>query len=198
MKFEKAAHIASLLAKDYAREMLALLGIYKNISASEAAARLDLHIKTAQDFLEGLYETGIVTREEVSERKRPYYRYGIALDKIEISLDLPEIAEDAIKKGLLDKKVKEKKNAPALFSTSSIPKTLSSVTLITGDRRNKKERKIALTENQGRFLFFLPFPTESAVTVSSLIETAGIGKSFLKEILDIIALLSEHNVIEIV
>jgi len=44
---------------------------YQALSASELTTRLDLHIKTAQDFLELLTELGIVTREEVLEKTVP-------------------------------------------------------------------------------------------------------------------------------
>jgi len=45
-EFKAIQRLASLLAKEYAEDFLRLLVIYKNISASEAAARLGLHIKT--------------------------------------------------------------------------------------------------------------------------------------------------------
>ena len=52
MEYEKAARLGALLAKDYAEDLFKLLVNYQNISASEAASRLSLHIRTAQDFLD--------------------------------------------------------------------------------------------------------------------------------------------------
>ena len=71
MDFRTAARLGSLLAKDYAEDVFDLLVNYRAISASEVAARLTLHIKTAQDFLEGLTELGILSKDEVLEGKRP-------------------------------------------------------------------------------------------------------------------------------
>ncbi len=63
MDFKTAAQLGTYLSKDYAREFFRLLVSYQDISASEAASRLGLHIKTAQDFLEGLTGIGILRRE---------------------------------------------------------------------------------------------------------------------------------------
>ncbi len=65
MDFRTAAVLGSLLAKDYAEDIFELLVNYRAISASEVAARLDLHIKTAQDFLEGLASLGILSKDVV-------------------------------------------------------------------------------------------------------------------------------------
>ena len=65
MDFKTVSRIATLLSKSFAEEMLKLLLIYQDISASQAASRLDLHIKTAQDFLDQLHELGIVDKTEV-------------------------------------------------------------------------------------------------------------------------------------
>ena len=50
MDFKKAALLGTYISKDYAEDVFKLLVNYKSISASEAASRLNLHIKTAQDF----------------------------------------------------------------------------------------------------------------------------------------------------
>ena len=74
--FEDSRRLASLMSKDYARDFLTLLLVYKDISSSEAAARLNIHIKTAQDFLEGMTSSDILSRREAAEGKRPYCRYN--------------------------------------------------------------------------------------------------------------------------
>ena len=55
MDFKTAAALGALLSKDYAENFFKLLVNYQDISASEAASRLNLHIRTAQDFLESLH-----------------------------------------------------------------------------------------------------------------------------------------------
>ena len=68
MNFKTAARLGAFISKDYAREFFALLLSYQDISASEAASRLGLHIRTAQEFLEGLTELDILSRQEVYEK----------------------------------------------------------------------------------------------------------------------------------
>src|SRR5512136_321239 len=91
MDFQTAAKLGSLLAKDYSEDVFELLVNYRAISASEVAARLDLHIKTAQDFLEGLTELGILSKEEFLEKKRPYFRYLLEQEHITFDLDLMQV-----------------------------------------------------------------------------------------------------------
>ena len=62
MDFNTASKLSSLISKDYAEDFFKLLVMYQDISASEAASRLNLHTKTAQDFLEGLDSFGIVSK----------------------------------------------------------------------------------------------------------------------------------------
>ena len=77
MDFKTAARLGTYISKDYAEDVLRLLVNYTDISASEAASRLNLHIRTVQDFLEAMESLGIVKKEEVSEGKRPYFRYSL-------------------------------------------------------------------------------------------------------------------------
>ncbi len=54
MDFGAARKLGACLSRDYAEGMFRLLVNYQDISASEAASRLGLHIRTAQDFLDTL------------------------------------------------------------------------------------------------------------------------------------------------
>jgi hypothetical protein len=65
MDYKTAALMSSYLAKDYSEDFFILLVNYQDISASEAASRLGLHIRTAQDFLDGLAALGIVNKTEM-------------------------------------------------------------------------------------------------------------------------------------
>ena len=88
MNFDDARRLGACLSRDYAGDLFRLLVNYRDISASEAASRLNLHIRTAQDFLETLNDLGVLSREEVFERKRPYFRYALASNRIRFDLDL--------------------------------------------------------------------------------------------------------------
>jgi predicted transcriptional regulator len=197
MDFQSLSKLASLLSKSFAKELFRLLITYKTISASEAASRLDLHIKTAQDFLEGLEAVGILSKEEVIEKKRPYFRYTLIQEKIKIEFNLNQLIEKDKKTTDLDFIIiKEKKNTNCVFKTSPKTGALSTVIFYSGKGRDRQERKINLTDNQGKFLFYLPFPTEKPQSIQNLLVKANIDKSFQKEVLDIVYYLNEHGIIE--
>jgi len=92
--------------------------------------------------------------------------------------------------------IKEKKNANCVFKTSPKTGALATVIFYSGEGRDQQERKINLTDNQGKFLFFLPFPMEEPQSIQNLFERSNIDKSFQEEVLDIVNYLSEHDIIE--
>jgi len=100
MDYKTASQISSYLARDYSEDFLKLLVNYQDISASEAASRLSLHIRTAQDFLDGLASLDIVNKTEVHEKKRPYFRYNLVQEKIVVEVDLASFAQENPGQGL--------------------------------------------------------------------------------------------------
>ncbi len=195
MDFEKLSRLGSLLSKDYSREFFRLLASYRDISSSEAASRLELHIKTAQDFLEGLYSLDIVSRIEAHEGKRPYFRYSLARERIEIEFDLAALKEGHGDLSLGDR-FREGKASGALFKPSARGDLIASVIYFTGAGRNRKERTLSLTGPQGAFLYHLPFPTETPVPATDIMRRAGLDESCAPEILDLIGLLERHGIVE--
>ena len=195
MDFDTLSKLGSLLSKEYAREFLSLLAAYRDISSSEAASRLELHIKTAQDFLEGLRALGIVSRREVHESKRPYFRYALERERIDISLDLASLREGRFSLSLEDR-VREAKTSGAVFKTSARGDLITAVTLFTGGGRRRKERTLNLTGPQGAFLYHLPFPTEPRLAAAEIMRKAGIEEACAPEILDLLDLLERHGVVE--
>jgi hypothetical protein len=196
MDFQKVSHLGALLSKHYARDFFRLLVTYQDISASEAASRLNLHIKTAQDFLDGLEEQSIVSKKEVYEKKRPYNRYSLKNSVLDIRVDLRSFFEENAAKDRLKWKIREKKHSGAMFKTASYSNRIASVHFFTGKGRDRKERTLNLTNNQGIFLYHLPFPTEPHLEVSEILKKAEISKSHTPEILDIIDVLETNRLIE--
>ena len=196
MDFRTAARIASYLSKDYAEDFFGLLSRYHDISASEAASRLGLHVQTAQDFLDGLAELEIVSKEKVREKKRPYFRYSLSQRVIEFKLDLTEPGSKLFSEEYdLDRKVRERAGSGARFFPAHDGQSINSVTVWIGEGREGKERKISLTPAQGRFLFFMPFPNAEMLSISEIMTKSKVGEEYVPEILDIIALLGKHGVI---
>ena len=196
MDFKTASLLGSLISKDYAENFFRLLVIYKDISASEAASRLNLHISTAQDFLEGLYSLGIVTKKEAVEKKRPYFRYALKKKSVTMTIDFTALYDKQAYQDRLKWRIREKKNSGALFKTFSKSDFISAVHFFSGKGRSRIERKISLTQNQGKFLHNLPFPTEPFSSVADIIEKAKIEESSIPEILDIVDTLLDHGIIE--
>ena len=154
------------------------------------ASLLEIHIKTAQDFLEGLAFLDIVEKKEVLEGKRPYFRYTLKKKKIVLDFDLEPLYESGPEESKLKKRIRERKNAGAMF-------TVAGNNQYIGEGRQRKERKINLTIHQGKFLYHLPFPNAAYLSISEILKKAGVDKVYVPEILDTVDVLIEHNVIEV-
>jgi DNA-binding Lrp family transcriptional regulator len=196
MDFKQAAILGSFISKDYAEDLFRLLATYSSISASEAASRLNLHIKTVQDFMEAMFELGILEREEVYEKKRPYYRYTLKLKKIAMELDLSILYPKEDSDDRTSMKIREKKNAGVRFTTSRDNQYISNVAIWAGQGRDRTERKINLSIPQGRFLFHLPFPSANFMSIREIMIKAEVDHSNISEILDIVDALIDFEVIE--
>ena len=195
MDFKTAAKLGNCLSKDYAESFFRLLVDYRDISASEAASRLNLHINTAKEFLESLKAVDLVDKKEVYEGKRPYFRYSMTASRISIDLDLsllkrPEPLQES------ESRIREAKAANARFITARNGASISSIAVWTGKGRSRNERRINLTATQGLFLFHLPFPDGEALSVAEIIKKADIERELTPEIQDILELLRQYEVIE--
>ena len=196
MKYEKAARIGAILAKDYAEDLFRLLVNYQDISASEAASRLSLHIRTAQDFLDSLAELDIVDKTEVFEKKRPYFRYNLVKTKLNITIDFSVYEKENPGEGLA-RLVREKAENGANFTVARTGDEISSVTIWEGAGRERQEHKISLTSPQGKFLFHLPFPKSRPASITAILEKAALGEEYTAEIQDIVDELIRLEVIEV-
>ena len=197
MDFREVSQISAFLAKNYAEDLFKLLVKYRDISASQAASRLELHVKTTQHFLEGLNALGIVEKKEVYEKKRPYFRYKLKKRKLTIDIDLSSLYDPEVEKKKLRHGIRERKDSGAILSTSGSGNSISTVTISTGKGRNLKERRIRLTSCQGKFLYHLPLPGADAMSITKIMEKSDIDVSCIPEILDIVEVLEEYGVIEI-
>jgi hypothetical protein len=196
MNYETAARLGAILAKDYSEDLFKLLVNYQDISASEAASRLSLHIRTAQDFLDNLADLGIVKKIEVFEKKRPYFRYNLAKTRIDITVDLSVYENENPGEGL-SRLVREKAENGANFTVARTGDEFSSVTIWEGTGRERQEHKISLTSPQGKFLFHLPFPKSRPSSIAAILEKADLGDEYAAEIQNIVDELIRLEVIEV-
>ncbi len=193
--FEKIKLLGSYISKDYSKELLRLLFLYKDISASEAASRVGMHIKTVQEFFDALSQIDLLEKNEVYESKRPYFRYILKTNVINIKLDINELIPQIVnaQKELL---IREKKNANVRFTTARNKLFFSTVSVWIGKRRDTFEKKISLTIPQGKFLFNLPFPNGDFLTIPEIMAKAEVSDEHKSEIIDIVDLLIEYKVVE--
>lgn len=196
MDFKKAAILGSYISKDYAEDLFSLLATYQDISASEAASRLNLHIKTVQDFLEAMASLEILEKKEVFEKKRPYNRYALKTRAISMTLDLSHLFDQQIKMPETGKRIREKGNAGVRFSTSRDGQYISHIAMWIGRGRDRKERRINLSIPQGKFLFHLPFPSAEPRAIRDIMKQAGVEEKNYSEIKDIVKELVKFGVIE--
>ena len=196
MDFKKAAILGSFISKDYAEDLFRLLATYSSISASEAASRLNLHIKTVQDVMEAMYNLGILDRDEVYEKKRPYFRYKLKVSRISVDIDLIPLIPREDMNDRTSMKIREQKNAGVRFTTSRDNQYISNIAIWSGQGRERTERKINLSIPQGRFLFHLPFPSAEPLSIKEIIVKADVDAVHTSEILDIVDALKGMNVIE--
>ena len=196
MDFQTTALLGAALSKDYAEDFFKLLVNYQDISASEAASRLNLHIRTAQDFLDNLSELGITRKAEVFEKKRPYFRYNLIQPEINFSLDLNIFKKENPGEGLA-RLVREKKENGANFAVARSGDSFSTVTVWEGEGREREEHKISLTTPQGKFLFYMPFPKARPMTIAEIMEKARVEEDYSTEIQNVIDELIRLEVIEV-
>jgi len=198
MKFEEAARFGNYISKSFAKDIFRLLNNYRDISASEAASRLGMHIQTVQDFLEAMTDLKILSKKETIERKRPYFRYTLQQLKISFDLDLIEELKTSESNSLENSKIREKKNAGVRFSLARNGQYFSNVTIWVGKGRERSEKKINLTTAQGKFLYNLPFPDGEHLTLEEIRIKAGIENDDLPEIKDLVEELIQYKVVEII
>ena len=198
MNFEEAAKFGTYISKSFARDIFRLLNNYRDISASEAASRLGMHIQTVQDFLEAMSDMGILSKQEAFERKRPYFRYTLATQKIVFEIDLLKELEVSGEDRLEISKIREKKNAGVRFSLARNGQYFSNVAIWVGKGRERTEKKINLTIAQGKFLYNLPFPDGEHLSLEEIRVKSGIETEQMPEIKDLVEELIQYKVIEVI
>ncbi|MBT3385044.1 MAG: hypothetical protein HN778_11235 [Prolixibacteraceae bacterium] len=196
MKFEEAAKFGTYISKSFAKDVFRLLNNYRDISASEAASRLGMHIQTVQDFLEAMADLGILDKKEAIERKRPYYRFTLKTQKIVFELDLIEELRNTKGNSIEDSKIREKKNAGVRFSLARNGQYFSNVAIWVGKGRARSEKKISLTTAQGKFLYNLPFPDGEHLSLEEIRVKSGVELDDMPEIKDLVEELIQYKVIE--
>ena len=187
-----------LLSKKYGKDLFKLLKVYKDISASEASSRLGLHVQTVQEFLEATANIGLTEKKEVIEKKRPYFRYTLVMSEMNLKFDINELLDEREANEIRSNSVliREMRNSNSHFTTARGGNFFSAISATVGSGRDRTQKRINLTNAQGKFLFHLPFPDAKPLTVEQVMNEAGLDKENKPEIDDIVDELVTLEVIE--
>ena len=196
MDFQNARKLGTCLARDYSENAFRMLVNYADVSASELASRLSLHVRTAQDFLETLNGIGVLSREEVYERKRPYFRYSLAKKTLRININLATLFRSESTEDWFDRPIRERRGNGAKFATARSGDKIATVSIWTGRGREASERRLNLTTPQGRFLYHLPFPTAEPLSVVEIMARAELDGEHRAEIADLVNVLEAEKIVE--
>jgi predicted transcriptional regulator len=195
--FARIALLGSCLSREYAPEVFRLLATYRTLSASEVASRTNLHIQTAQTFLETLTTLGVLEKQEATDKTRPYFRYHLKVDRVSLEVDFKTMAAPR-KKEQLERRVRERRSSGTRFVAARGRNAVSMVVAWVGTGRQRQERRLNLTPAQGAFLFYLPFPSDAPRSIAQIMVEASLDETCAREVLDLVDRLDTFGGIEFV
>lgn len=196
---EKIATLGNLLSKKYGMEVFKLIAVYKDISASEASSRLGLHIQTVQEFLESTTSLGLTSKKEVVEKKRPYFRYSLIKKELNMQFKMDDLIDSSYITDSIDSQellLREQKKSNSHFTVARAGEYFSTISVLVGEGRGSKQKKINLTIAQGKFLYHLPFPNATPLSIEKIMTLAQVDYNHKPEIENIVLELINCNVIE--
>lgn len=167
-----------ILGKRQAFAILVHLHSHPNTTASEIAAALGIHIATAQKYLEGLEEGGILLSRERPSKPRTAQEYHLSDSKFTLEIDIEKLAEEEKKKAD-DRKlarifVREKSRPDVAYEWDDAEKRITAVLFFRKGLRRRMEQKLALSKEEGRFLWSVPFQSEKFMTAAEVMVAAGL------------------------
>ncbi|MFX1294080.1 MAG: hypothetical protein ACFFD2_04380 [Promethearchaeota archaeon] len=203
-KFEviskKTKKLSNLIGKEHTDKILHILYKTPNKSASEIAKILNIHIATAQSYLEDLEKFDIVKFRIRKEGIKPYKEYFLIKTKIRIEIDLNELDKvDQKEQEILRRtRIREKKDLKILYEINQEKSIIKRIHFYEDIGRKNIQYSLDLDELEGRFTWFIPFPSAELQTILKICEKAGIYKIHQQKIIELIKKLEEFGLIEVV
>ncbi len=173
---EHVREVATILSREYSLEILGELHARGWCTASEVARELGIHIATAMRKMSEMESTGLVTRRVRSETNLE--EYAVTNPRIEVVLDLEEEARtagDDAKVRAARTFVRERPNRKVIAEADEERGRIVRLVLVKGPRWRSAVETLALTEDEGRFLFHIPFASARAESVAAVCAKAGIS-----------------------
>jgi DNA-binding HxlR family transcriptional regulator len=167
-----------ILGKKQAFAILVYLLRHPKSTASELASALGIHIATAQRYLEGLEEGGLLFSRERPSKPRTAQEYWLVDSKFTLEIDVGALAEEEERKGgsgrLAALFIREKARPDVAFEWDDSGKRITAVLFFKKGMRRRLERKVGFSKEEGRFLWHTPFQSEKFKSVAEVLREAGL------------------------
>ena len=143
------------------------------------AGVLNIHIATAQKYLEALEQSGIISSRDRPSKPRTAKEYSLISPRISIEIDIEALAGAGGGAGggtpdLGEIMVRERARSDVAFEWDDAGQRITAVLFFRKGLRRRMERKVVLSPDEGRFLWHVPFQSESFRTAQDILGRSGV------------------------
>ena len=176
--------LLDILGKEHTLTILTHLYQEPHSTASEVAGVLGIHIATAQKYLEASEKAGILVSRDRPSKPRTAKEYSLVSPRISIEIDIEALAGAVEGAGggtpdLGEIMVREKARSDVAYEWDDAGQRITAILFFRKGMRRRMERKVVLSQEEGRFLWNVPFQSESFRSVAEIMKNAGLeGSSF--------------------
>ena len=175
------------LGKEQASSILVHLLRNPHSTASEIAAALRIHIATAQKYLEGLEKGRLLESRVRPSKPRTAKEYRLRSTSFSINLDIEEMERQAIAEAAAAARagaaqqadpaaifVRERARTDVAYEWDDSGKRITAVMFFRKGLRRRMEKKVSLKDDEGRFLWHVPFQSEDFKSAAAVMEESGL------------------------
>jgi len=171
------------------------------MTASEIARELSVHISTAQTYLESMTKKKLL-KQRLRHTRRNLVEYSLKNPLIDVKIDVKTIISKKVE--IARKKaqimfIKEKTADLISYEWDEDNRKILRINIMKKSKslnRLRIAKAIQLTDVEGRFLWFIPHPTENPKNVIQIAQDAEITHSFdLIKIVDLVEMLAYEQII---
>jgi len=195
------------LGKEQASTILVHLLRSPYSTASEIAAALGIHIATAQKYLEGLEKGRMVESRVRPSKPRTAKEYRLTDTEFSIRIDIEEmerrgIAEAAAGAGAAQRAdpaaifVRERARTDVVYEWDDAGKRITAVMFFRKGLRKRMEKKVGLKDDEGRFLWCVPFQSEDFKSVAWVLKESGLRMS-VKGVMEMVERFEEMGIVSV-
>jgi len=191
--------LLDILSREHTPSILIHLLRSPNSTASETAGVLGIHIATAQKYLEALEKAGVVNSRERPSKPRTAREYELVDTTSRLERNIERMAEEEEGAGGRDPylgeiMIREKARSDVAYEWDDEGQRITTIMFFRKGMRRRMEKKVVLTTEEGRFLWCVPFQSESFMSAEEIVEKAGVELSPVK-VVEMIGRFRELDVI---